>query len=479
VGVFLYALAASSVQAATEARDWGAALRIDATALHDDIAANHPGPVNPSDAGFARRNNAQFAEALRRAKTAKSFADYFYAMRHYVASFNDGHLQFGVFGNTPEEYRWPGFLTRYDGDDQQRVFMRDDWGPVPIGARLIGCDGKSANRVSAEIVGSIMGRWNLLSQRKQLGFLTFTNRTDPYVRHPARCTFDVDGKTRTVKLDWRATSYSALFKNLPRNDHPRTIGIRTLANGARWLSLPSFNGDPASDASKALTAVLETLNRDGRAVRAAPAIVLDLRGNSGGSSDWSYQIAKHIWGEGAVAALPQNRETVTWRASPANLETIRAAYEGRLKSPQFSTEERRWFEEVIAGLGGAISAHKPVWEQSSDPAASSPHNDLPRYHLAGKVYLITDSSCMSACLDAVDLWRALGAIHVGQETSADTLYMEVREDKLPSGIGAISLPMKVYRGRKRGSNEPVIPQHVFHGDIDDTAALETWLASLG
>jgi hypothetical protein len=28
-------------------RDWSATLRQDAQALHDDIAANHPGPVNP------------------------------------------------------------------------------------------------------------------------------------------------------------------------------------------------------------------------------------------------------------------------------------------------------------------------------------------------------------------------------------------------------------------------------------------------
>jgi hypothetical protein len=97
---------------ASEDRDWGATLRMDATALHQEIAANHPGPVNPDDPAFAARNDAQLERALARARTAGSYADYFYAMRQYVASFNDGHLDFGVFGNTPEEYRWPGFLTR-------------------------------------------------------------------------------------------------------------------------------------------------------------------------------------------------------------------------------------------------------------------------------------------------------------------------------------------------------------------------------
>lgn len=478
MSLLLYALIASSAPPTAPPRDWAATLRMDAKALHDDIAANHPGPVNPDDPGFAARNDAQLALALKRAKTAKSYADYFYSMRHYVASFDDGHLGFGVFGNTPEEYRWPGFLTRYDEDGKQRVFARADWGPVPVGAVLTGCDGKSADEVSAEAVGSIVGRWKLLSERRQLGFMTFTNTTDPYVKHPATCTFDVDGNQRTIRLDWRATSYSDLFDKIPMHRGRRPIAMETLANGTRWISLPSFDGDPGSDAGKALTALLRTLDAEGDAVRSAPAIVLDLRGNGGGSSDWSLQIAKRIWGEGALAALPQGHVTVTWRASAANLETMRSAYAERMKSGGLSAEERHWFEQVIAGLEGAIAAHKAAWAQADEPAPAKPAANLPRYQPKGPVYFITDSSCASACLDAVDLWRSLGAIHLGQETSADTLYMDIRRDKLPSGLGMISVPMKVYRGRKRGSNEPVVPQHVFHGDIDDTAALQAWIASL-
>jgi hypothetical protein len=98
--------------------------------------------------------------------------------------------------------------------------------------------------------------------------------------------------------------------------------------------------------------------------------------------------------------------------------------------------------------------------------------------LAGVVYVLTDAACASACLDAVDLWRALGAVHVGRKTSADTLYMELRSLRLPSGITGVSLPMKVYRNRSRGSNEPVVPVHSFEGDIADTAAVERWIKSL-
>ena len=51
--------------AAEPPRDWSATLRADATAFHDAIAANHPGPVNRLDPGFARRNDAGLALALK------------------------------------------------------------------------------------------------------------------------------------------------------------------------------------------------------------------------------------------------------------------------------------------------------------------------------------------------------------------------------------------------------------------------------
>ena len=98
--------------------------------------------------------------------------------------------------------------------------------------------------------------------------------------------------------------------------------------------------------------------------------------------------------------------------------------------------------------------------------------------LATRVYVLTDGTCASACLDAVDLWTALGAVPIGQETSADTLYMEVGEAKMPSGLASVGIPMKVYRGRARGSNVPITPRYAFTGDMRDTPALERWVTNL-
>ena len=481
MSLLLYALLATSAPAATETRDWGAALRMDARALHDAIADNHPGPVNPADRGFEKRNDAELARALKRAKTAKSFADYFFAMQEYTASFNDGHMGYGVFGNTPDEVRrWPGFLTRYDGNGRQLVFVSEPWSGVPMGARLVSCDGLSANQVAKKRIGSRVGRWNLESQRVTFGAMTFLDTGDRYVGTINRCRFDAGGTTIDVKLDWRPpeTDPYRAYDLFPKRGKP-TSQWRRLADGTLWFSIPSFDGNPDGEAGKSLRSLIDYLEANGPQVRSARAIVLDLRGNGGGSSDWSYQIASQLWGEGTIDAHPEPPMTVSWRASPGNLDSVRKTYEDRSKGGHLSPEITSWYKNTIAGLEKSVAEHKSLWVIPPSPGSGrDARKSEASYKIAGPVYVLTDSSCMSACLDAVDLWTRLGAIPIGHETGADTLYMEVRQIKLPEGIGGVSMPMKVYSGRPRGSNQPVMPVHRFTGDIGDTAALERWVATL-
>lgn len=479
--MYALALSTSSAPATAGARDWGAALQADAKALHDAITANHPGSVNPADPGFEARNDAQLSLTMKRAAAAKTFADYFYAMQEYAASFNDGHLGFGVRGATPDKVRrWPGFLTRYDGNGRQIVFARESWSGVPAGARLISCDGLSADLVARERIGSRVGRWNLTSQRMTFGALTFLDTGNPYVGTLRRCRFVSGRKQIDVALQWRAPErdlYSR-YRLLSRRGKI-TSEWRRLPDGTRWFAIPSFDGSPDGEAGKSLRALLDYLDAKGQDVRSAPTIVFDLRGNGGGSSDWSLQIAKRLWGEGAIDRHPEPPMTVSWRASSGNLEAVRRSYRELSAGGHLSPDTDAWYKDTIAGLETAVSERKPLWVIKSEPALRKSKSTVgPIHHQSGPVYVLTDSACMSACLDAVDLWTRLGAIPIGRETSADTLYMEVRQIPLPAGVGAVSMPMKVYSGRTRGSNEPVAPRHRFNGDIADTAALERWIATL-
>ena len=462
--------------------DWAQAARADVQAFHDDITANHPGPVNAADPGFSRRSDAALRLALRRAATVRDFPGWLATLRGYAASFDDGHLAFSTLIDVPVSLRWPGFLTAFDDRGRQVVRTRVEGASVPLGAALTGCDGRRADALASDLVGQFRGRWSLAAMRGREGFRVFVDNGNPFVRRPARCTFRIDGAPKTVTLDWQPfpdalwTAHAAPLAQPPR----APIAARTLADGTRWYAISDFDGDPDGAAARALRPMIAGMKSDRAAIATAPRIVLDLRGNGGGSSDWSRQIAVVLWGEGAVAGVKLDSDAVDWRASAANVASL-ADYRARFAAaPDADPAVTRYFATAAEGIAAARAAGKPLWREPADlykpdspagPVAAVPAPAAP-------VYVLTDWSCGSACLDAVDLWKALGAVQVGQETSADTLYMDLREDVLPGGRVRAAIPMKVYRGRPRGSNVPQVPAYRFAGDMRDTTALERWVAGL-
>lgn len=478
----LFAAALQQQAPTGSAQDWAALLRQDARALHASIAANHPGPVNRLDPGFTKNNDRALAKALRRAGTVTTYPGYLWAMRGYVAAFDDGHVQFGADRGPPIAVRWPGFLTGFDGRGRQVVMTGQDQLPVPLGAELLTCDGIAAERLAARNIGAFRGRWQLTSQRASHGGRLFLDAGNPFFPRPHRCRFRYGGGTRDVVLSWQDMSDAVFDRHFGATARRATppVGARVLADGTRWFSLSSFDGNPEGPTAKALVPLIAGMERDEAALRRARAIVLDLRGNGGGSSNWPLQIARILWGRTAVDALPANETAVDWRVSDANLAAMEEYRRQFATSPDTSAEARAWVEQVHAGLRSARLAGQSLWRQSDDAGSKAPAlrqasvTALP----LSPIFVLTDWGCGSACLDAVDMWVALGGIHVGQETSADTLYMDLRQERLPSGMGSVALPMKVYRGRARRSNQPARPVHLFSGDMRDTAALEQWIAGL-
>ncbi|KAK0360767.1 hypothetical protein LTR94_026020, partial [Friedmanniomyces endolithicus] len=463
------------------ARDWGETLRSDAAAIHEAISDNHPGMINPNDSIFDQVNERQYEIALERAEDADSFEDYFYALQHYVAAFNDGHLGFGVYGSTPDnDVKWPGFIVRDDGNRGLVVTYAEDWSEALVGARIVECDGRDAFRLGDDRMGARFGRWELASERAVFGPMVMLETGDPYVRPIERCVIEADAGRRSVELDWREGGADFYDRyNLFPAPEQRSVTMRQLEDGTSWISLPTFNGNPESEAGRNLRALVSEISEQTEALQQAPAIVFDLRGNGGGSSGWSIEIAEQLWGDGAFQRAPEPPMTVVWRASSGNLASLRGAFSERDANGNLSSDMREWYLSSIFGLEAAIEKGDDRWVIEPDQNdAASDTADLSYHPPRGKVFVLTDEGCMSACLDAVDLWTRLGAMPIGRETGADTVYMEVRKVQMPSGLGDMSLPMKFYIGRERGRNEPVKPVHHFQGDLNDTAALEAWVGSL-
>ena len=141
---------ASAQDAPTEApkpmdlpRDWSATLVQDATGLHDIMIDSHPGVHDPLNPAFKPRLEEGLATALARARTTTDAGGWWWALRAYVASFEDGHVGINI---TQPNYgfatRWPGFLTIYRGAYQVVADREEaDAATPPLGSRLVDCDG--------------------------------------------------------------------------------------------------------------------------------------------------------------------------------------------------------------------------------------------------------------------------------------------------------------------------------------------------
>jgi hypothetical protein len=476
--------AAAPAFAQPAANDWPALLEADARAYHAEQAANHPGPYNRRDPDFRQRLDKALAAALQRARSVSTPGGYMFALREMVASFNDGHMYIGFNDKLDVPGKWPGFVATYADNafSVRHVSPEMAAAGLAVGDRILACEGRNPEALLAELVAPWRGGWMLEANRQRQGWRAFHDLGNPWVKRPASCRIESGGTSREFGLSWTAQPSDFPTIVTAANANARApIALRDFSGGT-WISAGSFHAGEGTAAEKALPALVASIAERQAAVRNAPIVVLDLRGNSGGSSDWGAQMARLLWGDTAVDRVSDalgKGVHVDWRATRDNFAAIDEFCGPMMENTQGASPEAvAWCRKNIAGLQSAIEAGQPLWRAPDEPA-TTPGRRGPGFESRRKpTYLLTDSACGSACLDTVDLWMALGAIPVGRTTNADSDYMEVRDKALPSGLGEFSVPMKVYSGRQRGSGVPVEPVHRFTGDMSDTAALERWISGL-
>lgn len=149
-------------------------------------------------------------------------------------------------------------------------------------------------------------------------------------------------------------------------------------------------------------------------------------------------------------------------------------------SPSTDNDIHRFVGTLRAGLVAAQERGQTWYVQPGfdEGTASKQHESSPFYR--GSIALITDSYCASACLDFADQIVAIpDAVHLGLPTAADTIYNDVAFVDVGDDFKLV-LPLKVYRQRTRGNNQPWIPRYRYDGDIYDTEAVQRWtLETLG
>jgi len=457
----------------------------DLATIRDTIRDRHPGPLDARNPAFAEWNARGYDEAMGLAAKATDFAGYEAALRDYTNGFHDGHLSLSLDMQTSRAW-WPGFVMAWRDNAWRVHSVASDVASPRVGDVLVACDGVDAETMFQRRVLPFYGNPEIRSSRVIAAPRLLVDMATDKPDAPSNCSFHGASGNRSVALQWRRSHWDRLLPLLQaaRTGPPPTLGVRSVAGNGTWISLPSFTLQGAEiDATKAALAQLA-------AHRDSDYIVVDVRGNGGGSSYWGSAVIASIYGDAFgkwmddEAQRKQANTYVEFRVSQATADHFRSELPRMAAGAGKDSNDYRYFDRVVAALDAGVKRGTPLLDDraiqrevfGAPQAIATPRPD-PAYR--GRVFFLTDANCASACLDFADLMLcAPNVVQVGGETSGDTAYMDVASRELPSGTGNIVYATKVYRDRARGHNQSYVPALAWTGDAWDTPGLEKWIAGL-
>jgi hypothetical protein len=458
--------------ASRSAAFWRAATVDDVEAAYRMLREDHPGAApEVGDRQFQKTLLEAHTLAASGALQVDSFAGYAATLARFANAFGDKHVRSRPVLEVARP-DWAGLIVSRRGT---HWIVADAEQGSPAGtllnAELISCDGRTPDAWGAQILGHYRVDWSVDAQRIQAAPWLLISEGNPFVPKPNSCVFAKKGVAdRRIALDWRHVSRSILAARMDKVSlfGAAGFGVRKVGSGY-WIALQELleNAVPVVAEVKARAAEM----------REAPFVVLDLRGNGGGSSMFGDQVARAILGDSYVKAvvgdsLPECGGEVI-RVSDDNLRQLQMYRDvlGAKRGPEFTKTFGDLLNQAKAARAGGRGFTGPL----SCPRKAKPPRPAPSYR--GTLFLLTDGVCFSSCLDVVSNWRDLGAIQLGQTTDADTHYTEVRDDPMPSGLSTFSTMMGIDIDAPAREG-PFVPSEIYEGDIRDTPALEAWVLGI-
>lgn len=471
--LLLLAVPALAQPATPAEQAWNVLAKADVEAALRLIEDNHPGAAPElGDQRFQRDLQSARANAAKRLPLVKDFGGHAALMNGLANDFRDGH----IWSNpTLSQGRrtWAGIvMSRSGGQWLVGAQDRTDGEPDLKGARLLSCDGVEADAFAKARTGTFYAHPEVEADIASRSYSLLLDDLNPFVARPVTCQFQLaDGPSAEHRLNWRPVSVRTLESVVTSSvqQAQATMGLTPFAGGY-WIGLPNLGNDAAS--------VVDLVRAQQAELRAAPMVVLDLRGNSGGNSQYAAEIARSLVGDARVAAADQPSTGCTgmyWRVSKDNAAALRK-FADALPADRAPDWKRQAAElEKAVEQGASFSPPLPACARQAAPPAPVPAR-IPPSEAKGRLVLVTDRACFSSCLMAADLFRRLGALHVGEATDMSTRYMEVREIVLPSGLRTFSTLQKVALGA--ADFGPYTPQIAYPGPLADTDKLKAWVAAL-
>lgn len=431
---------------------WQEIVKNDLTFIQKQIQENTPNAVDKDHPEFAKWLESGSKEPL----LIDSLDGYFALIERYVGGFQDPHIDFQP-SYTATSYRWPGFIARYDGHIW-RIALVESAENLSVGDEILKVDESSPNDL---MISRIFPYQNLPAKWKAswqvVASELFIDKGNPFLKPLKKLIVRNPSGTKEVVLRWSA---------ITPNQWKSLVGTPTKPWSIRgnWVSMPYFSVKNITQQEE-----IEKIIEQMPTLRTKDFVVLDLRGNPGGQSFWGTKALEALYGD--AFPFQSSGGMDRWRVSKDNLSILKEKYVPFLKETTGEgSQELLYIEETIRQMEASTSA----FAESRIPSTNhkKPFNPL----FKGTLVVVTDSACASSCLTFLShVLQMPGVIHVGQETTGNSPYVEGRKVELPSKLGALFFPMKIVAIDPNDYFKPFTPAHVFDGDIDDTKALEAWI----
>ena len=505
--LLLISIASAVIAMTSDPRPWSEYAQSDIAVIEKTLQENHPGALDTESRLFRlwiKNSKKQLSEKLTHVTDEHSYR---LLLSWYVKGFNDAHLSLKF--PSPEilhqTFEWPGFLMTYD--PTRKTFLLDKdldylWPANGHRSRyrnVIDIDGLPPQAwIEANLIpykfGPISGLQSAYIKAAPWA-LAYDN--NPFVKKPTkltveaviscRCLLGSEHTRKTVELNWKPISpkeIEAKISNLRgfgKDNRARIVFFNKTAKTNHphdiYVKIPCFSGETAA-VTDSLNHVAEQIKRYvaqrrkqdrdlpclGNQNSPTVNIIFDLRGNGGGSSSFGTKLLESLYGKPHAEQEIFNatsKEVVWWRATPANIAWLKDNPYVAHASP----EAKKWLADMAQNLQKTLDTKEPFFKERCDQIRTCLYA-CP--NAKAKISIIIDASCASAALDFIDEAKACGkddVILIGQPTSADSVYMELCGATLPSATGnslQLFYPMKVYRNRARGHNQPYTPDILLH-----------------
>lgn len=348
--------------------------------------------VFPDAAAFQQRITASYKVALQEVAQVRDIGGYRAALGRFVYSMDDAHVSIN-FRLAQTGYAWPGCLAVYQG----RRFLTTASADAAIadGLEITACDGMPMDEWSRRVAVHEGGHPGLGRTNSAMARAIFVDRGNPFLKRPSQCT--IGG--RSVALAWRpiaAADYTDRIRAQPTT-RSREATITPFGEDGAWVRMGYFYPGDKHEAD-----AFHRLIADAASLRQKSVIVLDVRGNGGGTYHWFMGLLRGLYGQPYIDHVARARLAIVpvTRAHErvvALYEQYRSVADAFQASPDIATE---WDPEH-AGLKRATASGSAYFRPAGAPPAA-PAGPVPANPVKAQVYVLTDFSCGSACIAFVD-----------------------------------------------------------------------------